>query len=70
MDLPCALRPVSETSEHLALAERLGYRRAWVFDTAALPLNVWMTRPAERATIARELQVFATGAGRMRQAEG
>lgn len=32
-----------ETPELIALAERLGYHRAWVFDTPALQLDVWMT---------------------------
>ena len=36
MDISCAFAPVPETPEHIALAERLGYRRAWVFDTPAL----------------------------------
>jgi 5,10-methylenetetrahydromethanopterin reductase len=43
MDISCAFAPVPETPEHVALAERLGYRRAWVFDTPALQLDVWMT---------------------------
>ena len=39
-----------DTPEHIELAERLGYRRAWVYDTPALQLDVWMTltRAAER----------------------
>lgn len=50
MDVSCAFAPVPDTPEHIALAERLGYRRAWVFDTPALQLDVWMTlaRAAER----------------------
>lgn len=50
MDISCAFPPVPETPEHIALAERLGYRRAWVYDTPALQLDVWMTlaRAAER----------------------
>jgi 5,10-methylenetetrahydromethanopterin reductase len=52
MDISCAFAPVPATAEHVALAERLGYRRAWVFDTPALQLDVWMTlaRAAERTT--------------------
>jgi 5,10-methylenetetrahydromethanopterin reductase len=52
MDISCAFAPVPRTPEHVALAERLGYRRAWVFDTPALQLDVWMTlaRAAERTT--------------------
>lgn len=50
MDISCAFPPVPQTPEHIALAERLGYRRAWVYDTPALQLDVWMTlaRAAER----------------------
>jgi 5,10-methylenetetrahydromethanopterin reductase len=50
MDISCALAPVPETPDHVALAERLGYRRAWVYDTPALQLDVWMTlaRAADR----------------------
>ena len=43
MDISCALAPVPDTPDHIALAERLGYRRAWVYDTPALQLDVWMT---------------------------
>jgi 5,10-methylenetetrahydromethanopterin reductase len=50
MDMSCAFPPVPDTPDHIALAERLGYRRAWVYDTPALQLDVWMTlaRAAER----------------------
>jgi 5,10-methylenetetrahydromethanopterin reductase len=50
MDIACAFPPVPSTPEHIALAERLGYRRAWVYDTPALQLDVWVTlaRAAER----------------------
>ena len=50
MDISCALPPVPATPYHIALAERLGYRRAWVYDTPALQLDVWATlaRAAER----------------------
>jgi 5,10-methylenetetrahydromethanopterin reductase len=50
MDISCAFPPVPATPEHVALAERLGYRRAWVYDTPALQLDVWATlaRAAER----------------------
>ena len=43
MDIACALAPVPETPDHIRLAERLGYRRAWVYDTPALQLDVWVT---------------------------
>src|SRR6266545_3199982 len=50
MDISCAFPPVPATPDHVALAERLGYRRAWVYDTPALQLDVWATlaRAAER----------------------
>ncbi len=50
MDVSCAFAPVPDTPDHIALAERLGYRRAWVYDTPALQLDVWMTlaRAADR----------------------
>jgi 5,10-methylenetetrahydromethanopterin reductase len=50
MDISCAFPPVPDTADHIALAERLGYRRAWVYDTPALQLDVWATlaRAADR----------------------
>jgi 5,10-methylenetetrahydromethanopterin reductase len=50
VDIACAFPPVPDTPEHIRLAERLGYRRAWVYDTPALQLDVWMTlgRAADR----------------------
>jgi 5,10-methylenetetrahydromethanopterin reductase len=50
MDISCAFPPTPQTPEHIALAEQLGYKRAWVYDTPALQLDVWMTlaRAAER----------------------
>jgi 5,10-methylenetetrahydromethanopterin reductase len=50
MDISCAFAPVPDTPEHIALAEQLGYRRAWVYDTPALQLDVWATlaRAADR----------------------
>jgi 5,10-methylenetetrahydromethanopterin reductase len=52
VDIACAFAPVPDTPEHIALAERLHYRRAWVFDTPALQLDVWMTlaRAAEQTS--------------------
>jgi 5,10-methylenetetrahydromethanopterin reductase len=41
--LSCAFAPTPDTPAHIALAERLGYHRAWVFDTPALQLDVWVT---------------------------
>lgn len=43
MRISCAFPPVPDTADHIALAERLGYEVAWVYDTPALQLDVWMT---------------------------
>lgn len=50
MDVSCAFAPGPDTPEHIALAERLGYRRAWCYDSPALYTDVWITlaRAAER----------------------
>lgn len=43
MKISCAFPPVPETPDHIVLAEELGYETAWVYDTPALQLDVWMT---------------------------
>lgn len=43
LQLSCAFPPMPDTPAHIELAEQLGYHRAWVFDTPALQLDVWMT---------------------------
>ena len=43
MDISCAFPPVPDTPAHIALAEELGFRNAWCYDTPALQLDVWMT---------------------------
>jgi 5,10-methylenetetrahydromethanopterin reductase len=52
MDLSCAFATSLDTVDHIALAERLGYRRAWCYDSPALYPDVWMTlaRAAERTS--------------------
>ncbi|OBK27479.1 5,10-methylene tetrahydromethanopterin reductase [Mycobacterium asiaticum] len=52
MDISCALATASESPDHAVLAEALGYRRAWLYDTPALMTDVWMvlSRCAERTT--------------------
>lgn len=42
MDVSCAFATSMETPEHIALAEDLGYRRAWCYDSPALYPDVWM----------------------------
>ncbi len=43
MRISCAFAPVPETPHHIEVAERLGFHTAWVYDTPALQLDVWMT---------------------------
>jgi 5,10-methylenetetrahydromethanopterin reductase len=52
MDISCAFPPTPQTPDHIVLAEQLGYKRAWAYDTPALQLDVWMTlaRAAERTS--------------------
>lgn len=42
MDVSCAFATSSDTPEHVQLAESLGYRRAWLYDSPALCPDVWM----------------------------
>jgi 5,10-methylenetetrahydromethanopterin reductase len=50
MDFSCGLFPDRRAPELAALAESLGYRRVWVYDSPALGADVWVTlaRIAER----------------------
>lgn len=41
--ISCAFPPVPDTPKHIELAESLGYHTAWVYDTPALQVDVWMT---------------------------
>lgn len=41
--ISAAFPPVPDTPDHIALAERLGFHSAWVYDTPALQLDCWMT---------------------------
>jgi 5,10-methylenetetrahydromethanopterin reductase len=52
VEISCAFAPSMATPEHVVLAERLGYRRAWMFDSPALYPDVWMVLAlaAERTT--------------------
>lgn len=43
MKLSVAFPPVPDTPAHIELAEELGFDTAWVYDTPALQLDVWMT---------------------------
>lgn len=48
--LSCAFYTGPDTPDHIALAERLGYHRAWVYDSPALCLDAWsaLARAADR----------------------
>jgi 5,10-methylenetetrahydromethanopterin reductase len=50
--LSCAFATAMSTPEHVAVAEGLGYERAWLYDSPALYPDVWVTlaRAAERTT--------------------
>jgi 5,10-methylenetetrahydromethanopterin reductase len=50
MDISCAFATSMDTPEHVALAEELGFHRAWLYDSPALYPEVFMTlaRCAER----------------------
>ncbi|MEW6470696.1 MAG: LLM class flavin-dependent oxidoreductase [Actinomycetota bacterium] len=46
MLVSCAFTPTLATPDHITLAERLGYQRAWCYDSPALYCDVWMTLAA------------------------
>ena len=50
LTLSCAFATSNASHEHAAIAERLGYERAWFYDSPALYPDVWvqMCRAAER----------------------
>src|SRR6476620_11606168 len=50
LEISCAFAANLDTPEHIAVAERLGYRRAWCYDSPTIYPDVWMTlaRAAER----------------------
>ena len=52
LDVSVALPPGRDTPTLVALAEELGYRRAWLYDSPALYHDVWMAlaRSAERTS--------------------
>ena len=43
LTVSCALPPTPETPSLVRFAEELGYSWAWIYDTPALQLDVWMT---------------------------
>jgi 5,10-methylenetetrahydromethanopterin reductase len=42
VDISCAFATSPDTPEHVEIAERLGYRTAWLYDTPALCTDVWI----------------------------
>src|SRR5438874_12450433 len=50
MKLSCVFAPLMDTPDHIAIAEKLGFERAWIFDTPHQSPDVFMTlgRAAER----------------------
>jgi hypothetical protein len=43
MEISCAFATSPDIPDHIVLAEQLGYRRAWRYDSRALLSDVWMT---------------------------
>ena len=43
MRISCAFAPAASTPNHIVLAEKLGYERAWCYDSPALYSDAWMT---------------------------
>src|SRR5260370_37367400 len=52
MEISCAFATSSDTPVHAELAEMLGYRRAWLYDSPAVYPDVWRVRSrcAERTS--------------------
>ena len=42
VDISCAFATSMATPSHVEVAEQLGYRRAWLYDSPALYADVWM----------------------------
>ena len=59
MDISCAFATSLATPEHIVLAERLGYRRAWCYDSPALYPDVWVAL----ALAAERTEVIGLGPG-------
>jgi 5,10-methylenetetrahydromethanopterin reductase len=52
MDISCAFATSSDSPAHVELAETLGYKNAWLYDSPAILPDVWMvlSRCAERTS--------------------
>ena len=53
MQISCAFPPSISTPDHIALAEELGYERAWCYDSPALYPDVWMVLALAAARTSR-----------------
>ncbi|MEA2166989.1 MAG: 5,10-methylenetetrahydromethanopterin reductase [Solirubrobacteraceae bacterium] len=53
MDISCAFATSPDTPDHVALAEELGYRRAWLYDSPALYPDLWATMALAASRTAR-----------------
>lgn len=43
MDVSCAFPTALDSADNIAVAEQIGYRRAWIYDTPQQSPDVWMT---------------------------
>lgn len=59
LTISCSLATSLDTPEHVALAERLGYHCAWLYDSPALYPDVW----AGLALAARQTETIRLGPG-------
>lgn len=52
LSISCAFPPAPDVADHVALAESLGYERAWLYDSPSLYEDVWvhLCRAAERTS--------------------
>jgi len=53
VEISCAFATSLDTPAHIVLAEQLGYRRAWCYDSPALYPDVWMTLALAAARTSR-----------------
>ena len=53
MDVSCAFPTTLDTPEHVAVAEEIGYRRAWLYDTPQNSPDVWMSLALSAARTTR-----------------
>src|ERR1700704_1008473 len=62
MQISCAFAPSIDAVDHIVEAERLGYERAWCYDSPALYPDVWMVL-ALAATRTRRIGLGPGGRG-------